>query len=214
MNQDSSAHILLLTLLIVITINLFILDIKIFTPAATRFSDISTTIVPTAPVVSADANENSCPASCVGLIQNIQTSQTSAELPIQSQTSSQLPTTREYYIPLGSGSTQNTQWEDLTTTETLIDTALYGTVKEAYFIAALSNPTQNGIIEAQLYNATDKHAVWNSKVTMNGPSSQTISSGSITLDAGSKLYRVQLKSGLGFSASVTSAKIRIVTTQW
>lgn len=213
MSQDSSAHILLLSLLIFITINLFVLDLKVFAPSQIRLSDIATQVTVT-PIP--DKNSLSCPASCVTLIENVQPKLNedspvglSPPKSVQTQTS----VTREYYVPLGSGSTQSTNWDDLTSTDTLIDPALYPTMKEAYFIVALSNPTQNGQIEAQLYNVTDKHVVWNSHVSMNGPSAQTITAGPIALVAGPKLYRVQLKSGLSYPSSVTSAKIRIVSLQ-
>jgi hypothetical protein len=112
---------------------------------------------------------------------------------------------------LGSGSTDKTDWDNLTATETIIDPGNYGTIKEAYFIVSLKNPTQNGQTDVQLYNVTDKHPVWGSHVVMNGPQSQTINSNSIQLDKGAKLYRVQLKSSLGYSVSVENAKIRIVS---
>lgn len=209
MNQDSSAHNLLLSLLIIITINLFIIDLKLFASPQVQVSDIATIVSPT---VSKPQDGLSCPVGCITMIQSVIPEKIgSPTIGIQPAIESAIP--REYYIPLGNGSTTSANWDDLPSTDTVIDPSLYGTIKEVYFVAALGNPTQNGKVDAQLYNVSDKHAVWNSQLSMNGPASQTISSGKITLDTGSKLYRVQLKSGLSYPGTVTGAKIRIISSQ-
>ncbi|MBI5452044.1 hypothetical protein HY945_01150 [Candidatus Gottesmanbacteria bacterium] len=214
MQDNSPTHLILIGLLMIIAVNLFVLDLKVFTPSSIQLSDVSTVNTSPTPLISpisSNLSNLSCPASCLSAIQQATTSagptvnlQQGQPLQMASRSS------REFYIPLGSGSTSKSNWDDLTATETVIDPGNYGNIKEAYFIASLRNPTQNGQAEAQLYNVTDKHPVWGSQVTMNGPSSQTITSGKITLDNGTKLYRVQLKSTLSYQAFLDNAKIRIM----
>lgn len=214
MQQNNSTHIVIIFLLTLITLNLFILDLKIFAPGnAIQLSDITSIATPI-PSITINyqplTNNLSCPATCLSAIQQATAaaSQSSLQGDPSQRASGQ---SREFYIPLGTGSTSKSDWDDLTATEIVIDPGNYGQIKEAYFIASLSNPTQNGQIEAQLYNVTDKHIAWGSHIIMNGPSAQTITSGKITLDIGNKLYRVELKSTLGFQASLENAKIRIIT---
>lgn len=208
MQDNSYTHFVIIFLLVTIAANLFILDIAVFSPnSPIRTSQVAT--VATTPIpIQAGAT---CPDSCVSLIDEATTNVTPVKAGVELNTESfQQSSPREYYIPLGSGTTNKSEWENLTATETVIDPSLYGNIKEAYFIASLGNPTQNGQVEAQLINVTDKHPVWGSHVILNGPASQTITSSKITLDHGSKLYRVQMKSTLSYTASVDNAKIRIV----
>lgn len=211
MQDNSYTHLILIFLLTIVAANLFILDIKVFSPnSAIKISEISTSATP------APTSTSICPQSCLSIIEiATQSSKVSVVAPSQPTTENVQPITsrlsRESYIPLGTGSTDKSSFADLTATETSIDPANYGTIKEAYFIASLKNTTRNGQVEAQLYNVTDKHPVWNSLVTMNGAESQTITSGKITLDTGNKLYRVQLKSTLNYTVSLDNAKIRIVS---
>lgn len=217
---------LVILLLFLIAVNLFILDLKVFTYKPTvKVSElkISDTQTPT-PIINEALKEsetqksnNICPPSCISLINEATFSSASVgsspiiiKETVTSQTS-QTSQTKEYYIPLGSGNTNKSDWNNIIATETIIDPANYGKIKEAYFIASFSNPTQNGQVEAQLINVTDNHPVWGSHVVMNGPVSQTITSDKITLSNGAKLYRAQLKSTMSYQAYLDNAKIRIVT---
>lgn len=234
MEQNSYVHLITVGLLGIVAVNLLILDLKVFSPPfenqVANINKLQTSV--NNPTISKSTAEYqqpttdnrqlttdlSCSNACLLAIQQ---ATISAKLdsslyqghPLQmaSEGVKSQPVSRETYIPLGTGSTSKSDWTDLTATETLINPASYGNVKEAYFIASLRNPTQNGQVEAQLYNATDKHPVWGSHVVMKGPVSQTISSGKITLDAGNKLYRVQIKSTLQFEAFLDNAKIRIIS---
>ncbi len=214
--RDNSSHIVIIFLLTIITVNLFLLDLKVFAPENNiKISDITAIATPVpSPITNYQlpiAN-SSCPNSCLAIInQASEASRLGASNLTNLSNPSSTSIQREFYIPLGTGSTTKSDWDDLTATETVIDPANYGNIKEAFFIASLKNPTQNGQVEAQLYNVTDKHLVWDSHTKMSGPVSQTITSNKITLDKGTKLYRVQLKSTMGFSASLENAKIRIIT---
>lgn len=213
--RDSSSHIVIIFLLTLITLNLFLLDLKVFSPSGSiQISDITTVATPNpSPTVNPFAIQTQnliCPNSCLSIIQQATSSASQgSSQEVLLQTALRQP--KEYYIPLGTGSTAKSDWDDQTSTETVIDPANYGHIREAYFIASFRNPTQNGQVEAQLYNVTDKHLVWESHVIMNGPSSQTITSDKITLDNGLKLYRLQLKSTMQFAATLDNAKLRIIT---
>lgn len=213
--RDNTSHLVIIFLLTLITLNLFILDLKVFSPSNTvQISDITTVATPIPsptinPSTSLGASNPLCPIACLSLIQ-----QATSPATLASQGDTLQKTGggyREIYIPLGNGTTTKSSWDDITGTETLINPTNYGSVREVYFIASLSNPTQNGQVEAQLYNVTDKHMVWGSHMVMKGPASQTLTSGKIVLDNGAKLYRVQIKSTLQFAASLDNAKIRIIT---
>lgn len=216
MENNFRSTALVLFMLFLVAVNLLLLDLKIFAPnAGMQISDVATVITPSPPPTQRLANQEEmmCPASCISLISEATSSYRIAIGTLQKDTSAQTATytTKEYYIPLGSGNTDKSDWYNLVATETVIDPSSYGTIKEAYFIASLRNPTQNGMVEAQLYNVTDKHPVWGSHVIMNGPASQTITSGKMTLDSGNKLYRVQLKSTMNYLVYLDNAKIRIIT---
>ncbi|OGG02088.1 hypothetical protein A2W14_04195 [Candidatus Gottesmanbacteria bacterium RBG_16_37_8] len=229
MKQDPPIiHLGILILLFLIAINLLILDIKIFYPKNLLFSDINS---PTSQVESTSGitqssssdtvsaalseilskDQKYCPLACVDLIgqatgsSNIGSPQQSAPT-VSQQTSA----TKEFIIPLGQGQTAKNNWEDIIGTETVINPALYGQIKEAYFIASLKNPTKNGQVEARLFNVTDSYAVYGSHVIMNNQTEQTISSEKFALPSSSKLLRVQLKSTLGYSATLENARLKIL----
>lgn len=216
MQDNQSSHLVIVFLVVLSAINLFILDIFVFNKSFTvRVSDVSIVKPSSVPTSYTDNQDSQCPVSCLNII-NEATKSSSAvgstdQTTVMEGSFVGVSAPREYYIPLGSGSTGNNTFKDLTATETVIDPGNYPTIKEAYFIASLSNPTRNGQVEAQLFNATDNHPVWGSHIIMNGPVSQTITSNKITLDRGSKLYRVQLKSSLSFDVSLDNAKIRIIS---
>lgn len=219
MEDKSSTHLITVFLLILITINLFILDLKVFSPGTIKISDIAIVATPIPSPVTISGNTASynlsCPQSCISLVQEATKSMAlNIGAPAENTVVPTLPktsTSHEYFVPLGSGNTQKSSWDDITATETIIDPANYGAIKEVYLIASLRNPTKNGKVEAQLYNATDKNPVWDSHIVMDGPLSQTITSNRIAFPSGPKLYRVQLKSTLSALVYLDNAKIRIVT---
>lgn len=116
---------------------------------------------------------------------------------------------KENYIPLGTGSTNSTEWVDLPGVEAYIAPLNYGTIKEIYFEAGLNVPTGNGRVYARLKNVTGNTGLIESEVSREGSSPGLVSSGKIPVPATTILYRVQLKSTLGADASLTSARIKI-----
>ena len=215
MERDSYTHYMILFLLVLIAANLLILDLKVFSQLSLLQLSDTTTVVTPIPSTAPESLVSSCLSDCRSLIEQATKSAQpllgapNQEVSLTTQTIRSSP--REYYIPLGSGSTTKSSFEDLATTEAIIDPANYGTIKEAYFTASFRNPTKNGQVEAQLYNVTDKNIVWGSHVVMNGAEAQTITSTNFSLPSGAKLYRIQLKSTLQFQVFLDNAKIRIVT---
>ncbi len=157
-----------------------------------------------------------CSPSCITAIENATASsivKTSPSKPISSKTpektigSSGLP--KDYYIPLGTGFTQNNNWVDVGGTDITINPADYGKIKQVIFQASMHIPVANGTIYARLYNVTDNHPVWFSEVSTGQGSSTMVSSANITLDPGSKLYRVQIKTSLQYPSYLDFSRIKI-----
>ncbi len=215
MNESRLPHFLIPSLIFLIVINLFIIDLKLFMATSPLTLSNNKMVTPSAKITTDEIL--SCPNSCLLTIREatqnmafrIGIAEADQYKEINLKTTSGNP--REYYIPLGSGTTSKSDWDNITATETIINPASYGTIKEAYFVASLRNPTQNGQTEARLFNVTDNYPLWGTHVVMNGPLSQTINSDKITLPSGNKLYRVQLKSTMSYPVYLDNAKIRIIT---
>lgn len=208
------AHLGILVLLLLISINLVILDFKLFYPPAGEAGpgnflsqNSQTESIP----VIVPSPSTQCPAACLDAISQA-TISSSIGAPVQFE--SVLPTAspllKEYFIPLGNGSTSKNDWENLVSTETVINPAVYGSIQETYLIVSLKNTTQNGQVEARLYNATDNYPIYGSHVIMTDKSEQTITSQKFALPVNSKLFRIQLKSSLGFSVSLENARLKIL----
>ena len=117
---------------------------------------------------------------------------------------------KEYVIPLGSGATKSKEWEFIPSIEATIDTRNYPPIKSVVLETYLSIPTANGMVYAKLYNVTDKHDVWFSEVSMEADKVLK-KTATIKLEPGSKLYRIMMKSSLGYEAILENAKLRIIT---
>lgn len=209
MEDTTATHLVIIALLVLVILNLFLLDLRVFRPQTVRLADIQTTAVsPTPPLLPL---QTGCGTDCKSAIRQEVASQIAAVTPQQPRYSASAQTTsqHEWYIPLGTGSTTDSNWRDLPATETQVDPLLYGTGISTTFIVSLRNPTKNGQTEVQLYNVTDSHPVWGSRLVMNGPQTQTLTSGPITLDPGAKTYRIQLKSSISYEVFVDNAKLRI-----
>lgn len=116
---------------------------------------------------------------------------------------------KEYFVPLGSGSTQSGDWVDIAGMSATIDSANYSRIKSVTFQISLRIPTANGTVYARLFNKTDQHPVWYSEVSSEGPVSVTKQASNITLDSGSKVYQVQMKNSLKYESIADSAQIKI-----
>lgn len=120
------------------------------------------------------------------------------------------PMVKEIYIPLGNGSTKSLDWTGLPGAEVVLDAANFSKIKSMIFEAFLQIPTGNGKASAKLYNVSDKHDVWSSEVAVEGGGVQRIESKNIVLDAGRKVYRVMMKTTMGYEAVLESARLKII----
>lgn len=120
--------------------------------------------------------------------------------------------TKDYYINLGSGSNQSTDWTDVAGTLVTIDLGLYQNIKEVHLETTTNVPTANGTISVRLFNKTGNYAVWNSERTVQAQSNgDLLTSQSLIYDVGPKLYQVQMKSQLGVLANMLQARLHVTT---
>lgn len=157
---------------------------------------------------SGEVDKEACPVECVSLINE-------SEESAGSQKASLLPPVyysgaKEVYIPLGSGSTKSEDYEELAGVEAVVDLDNYPQVKEVIFEATMKIPTANGKAYAKLYNVTDKHDAWNSETWAEGSSAYRGEAEGVSLASGRKLYRVKMKSTMGYEAVLDSARIKII----
>lgn len=193
-------------------INILILDIKVFTRE--RESAVITPIAekPQVEVITPSAKiveTTLCPEACLEAISEAISLGLAQATPTSEPTTSVL-TVKEFYIPLGTGLTTSKTWVELPGVESVIDMANYPNVKSIIFEASMRIPTANGRVYAKLYNVTDKHDVWESEVYAEGPTGYRAESGNITLSSGRKLYRVVVKSTMGYEAILDSVRIKIL----
>lgn len=131
-----------------------------------------------------------------------------AQVTIQKQ---QVNTTlvKEYFIPLGTGTNQSNDWENIAGTETSTDFGQYTNIKEIRFEASVSVPTSSQLVWVRLWNKTDKHPVWYSEVATKGETSAYLVSQPIIYDIGQKTYQVQIKTQLKGLTNLTQSRIHI-----
>ena len=117
---------------------------------------------------------------------------------------------KELFVPFGTGMNTSTDWVDVKGVAASVDSRLYGTTKRIVFEATVSVPAGNQTASVRLYNATDKHPVWYSDLTLSDAGPVLLISSPITLDWGNKLYQVQMKSQLGGVTNLLQARMHII----
>lgn len=189
--------------LLLLTANIVMLDLMVFFGRTARPSELAaTTIRVTATPTPPQTCSPSCEAKIDALTQRVDA--------LSVQTPSVRTPAKEYYITLGSGTTKSNVWQELAGVEVVVDTANYPPIKSVTFEVYLKIPTANGKVYAKLYNVTDKHDVWFSEVSSEGPV-LTKKEASVTLESGAKTYRVMGLSTLKYDANIENARLRIVT---
>lgn len=198
---------------IAVIINLIIIDSFLIRGGPTRIiekiTEVSSSKTQSTPK---PIDENSCPVSCISQIKEATASIKLVQptpLP-QPQTVSQ-SISGEFFIPLGSGTNSTDDWVDLPNAQEYIDSTKYGRIKTVTFEVTVRIPTGNQTGYVRLYNATDKHPVWFSEVSWEGGGTKSLISKPITLDSGSKLYQVQMKTSLKFQAILDKAWVHITS---
>lgn len=115
---------------------------------------------------------------------------------------------KEYFIPFGSGSSQASDWTDVPGLTASVDFGSYNRIKEVHFEASVAIPTANESASVRLFNKTDMHPVWYSEITlMDG---QYVSSNPISYDTGQKLYQVQMKTSLQYTANLIQSRLHVL----
>ncbi len=213
--KNSRFEKIVIAILLIFLLNLIFLNMRVFWPEkeSTMISSlIEKEVVQEPAIVTSDsvvAESDLCPEACLEMI-NQATASGFSQAPIETKTIIQQTGVKEIYIPLGSGSTESMEWVELVGIESVIDMANYPNVKEIIFEASLRIPTANGKMYAKLFNVTDKHDVWFSEVEAEGSSGYRAESAKITLSQGRKVYRVKIKSTMGYEAILDSARIKIL----
>ena len=215
MEKDRTfVHLGILVLLLLISVNLIILDYKIFYPGnfLAQNTLVEAPIIVTPGITDPSPLTAQCPLPCLDIIRESTTgSKIGSSTPVSTAIANTSLPLKEYFIPLGNGTTSKNDWDNIVTTETVIDPRLYGKIEEAFLLVTLKNPTQNGQVETRLYNVTDNYPIFGSHIVMSGKTEQTISSQKFALPGTSKLYRLQLKSTLSFPASLDNARLKLLT---
>jgi hypothetical protein len=204
------------TLIIVVLFNLIYLDIIIF-----QDSDVKTIEKIISNPLTSQSNKNDetfCSQACLAKINEVAASlnkttpiPTSAPAPAKAQpTSGSTNAIKEYYVPFGSGNGSSSDWQDVSGLQAYVDSLAYGNITNVVFEASLHIPTGNETVSIRLVNATDGRVIANSELDFNGnTSSAFLSSPQITLDYGQKLYKVQIKTQLGYPATIDQSRIHI-----
>lgn len=200
------------TLAFLVLINLLFLDSLLFRGQKTEIIEKTVPV----PVVL-----NACPISCLSEISkatkgaalsikptSIPTPSPTVKPVSQTQTSSSV---KEFFIPFGTGSSSSDDWQDVSGLSATLDPSNYGNIKTVAFEATIRIPTGNEIAYVRLYNATDKHPVWFSDVSLEGGTPALLTSKPITLDSGNKIYQVQMKTTLKFQAFLDQSRLHIIT---
>ncbi|MCX6791578.1 MAG: hypothetical protein NT149_00895 [Candidatus Gottesmanbacteria bacterium] len=138
-----------------------------------------------------------CPAGCLTAINKLAGTTTA--------------TAKEYFVPLGTGTNTTSDWADVTGASATVDSAQYPRIKKVIFEATVAVPTGNQVAYVRLFNKTDGHPVWFSEMSMNTTGPTLLTSQSVTLDKGSKLYQVQMKTQLQSPATLNQSRIHITT---
>ncbi len=210
-----------------IIINLFVLDYYLIKISNVTKED--TIKKETALKISQDSSKNDilsnqfednkttseeCPKSCLQKIdESVSLKKLSSESSGASSglKNSSINSTKEFFIPLGSGAGASKDWSDVSGAQAYVDSSMYGEIKTVVFEPSVFIPTGNQTVWIRLYNATDKHPVWYSEVSMDGGLQKLLFSQNINLDQGNKLYQVQMKTSLGYISNLEQARIHITT---
>lgn len=212
-----------LTIFAVLTAaNLIILNIQVFQlaklPVGIAAPPEAPPTPPLPPPSAPPAIDRSCPISCQEKIREATASvrlvvPTSA--PIRAATQTTTTTTsgvKEFFIPLGTGTVSNIDWTDVPGAQAWIDSNQYTNIKSVVFEAATHTPDHNQFVSVRLYNDTDKYILANSELYFENAGVATLKiSGGISLGSGNKMYKVQMKTQLGFSTNLTNSRIHILT---
>ena len=159
-----------------------------------------------------------CPTTCLSQIYEATKSYKPASIPASISTSvpsvTQAPSSsfvKEFFVPFGSGTNSSEDWQDVAGLTAYVDSTNYSNIKNVTLEASVHIPTGNETAYVRIYNATDKHPVWLSEVSLEGGATILLVSKPITLNKGNKAYQVQMKTSLKYPAVLDQARLHIIT---
>lgn len=215
MDKEKFFRIFLVILGILVIINLIFLDLNFFKEDRKEItkglSADSLSVSDQSQSVSTEEKEDkdlSCPVSC---LEKIAEATGAAVLPTPKtiiQQSSQ-SSVKEFYIPLGSGSSSSTTWEGINNAEAYFDPKNYGKIQSMIFEASMRIPTGNGKVYARLYNVDDQNGLIETEIWTEGSGGIRVESSSFNLPSARRLYRVQLKTTMGYEAILDLARLKV-----
>ncbi len=118
---------------------------------------------------------------------------------------------KEYFIPFGTGYASSTDWFDVPGMQVAIDGSAYGKIKQTNFEVSIRVPTGNESVDVQLFNVTAGHPVWNSAISYSGGTASGVLFSVISLDPGTNVYKVQMRTQLASPAYLDQARVHVVT---
>jgi hypothetical protein len=201
-------HKLAIIVVAVIMANLLALNLKVFTqtvPVVTKHEIIK---IVESVIPGKQADETDCGPRCEEMIRNATASATAQDSSTSGSTSG---TSREAFITIGTGSfSSEYDWGDVPGAQVSVDGSSYGTIKTAVFEATVNTPDGAEDVSVRLYNQTDNRPVWNSDLFFpSGSATRFLVSAPISLEPGSKVYKVQMKTQFATHAKLDLARIHI-----
>ena len=213
MDKEKFLRIFLVILGILVIINLIFLDLNFFKEdkrEAIKSLSIDSLSVSdrVQPAEEKEGKDLSCPAPC---LEKIAEATGSAVLPTPKTIIQTIPqsSVKEFYIPLGSGSSSSTTWENIQNAEAYFDPKNYGKIQSIIFEASMRVPTGNGKVYARLYNVDGQTGLIETEIWTEGSSGVRVESLSFNLPSTRQLYRVQLKTTMGFEAILDMARLKV-----
>lgn len=198
-------------LFVILVVNLAILDIGLFSNKS-LVSPLFVSNATKAPPQKTESSKAGCDTSCVNTLYQAIKNATASSSVVRSEikTLNTDSGEKEYYISFGSGNNAAADWVDVPGLQAYIDTTKYNGIKSARFEASIFIVNGNQKAYARLYNVTDQHPVWFSEVSLEGGQPKLLISDPISLDAGNKLYQIQMKTQLQSPTNLLQSRVHII----
>lgn len=144
------------------------------------------------------------PVATVQPVQSVSPASSQSPANVSTQATPQI---KEQTIFIGSGSSSDTNWDDIDTASVELNSYNYPSVKRVVFEATLS--ILGGEAGARLINKTTGEVIYPSVVSHNTSTATTKLSSSFNLDRGSNVYVVQLRSSSNEMAVLDGSRLRM-----
>ena len=182
-------NIIWLFLLIFVSLNLTLLNIKLFLLPLISKSNQSELLTKQGSLLG--TTDARCPSSCVALINK------------GSQANN-------VYLPItGQGSTTNQHWTTIDNSELIFDKSNYPGAKFGWELY-LKSRAGAAIAHVRLYDETHKLGFWESELSSTSDTYRYLYIDNIPIWSGTSTYRIQIKSSNGYDVYVDRARLRII----